>query len=392
MAYAPTTYTGNGSTTNFVIGYPFVRTTHVEVYLDDVLQASGWSFANGNTEISFDVAPGSGVAIEFRRVTPTTAVVDFEDAAGLNEPDLDDANLQHLYLAEETEYTFNDATKEVGAGNANQIQIDFGVAASRPAGANGDLYYSTDAKVLERHNGSGWDLVGVSDAWRPGNDGTGSGLDADKLDGVELAGVWHPGNDGTGSGLDADVVRGVTPGAGGLLVLDDANVAAIRTTIDALQNILAAEGDLIYATGADTPAVLSLGNALQKLRVNAGATAPEWTNDPTYTKKSSPGALGYAAAGTVLTFAHGLSIVPETVTVRFQCTANDGNFVVGDRIDAKTFLSENNSWGLTLVWDTSNVKVVIGSGGVKVFEPGTASLYTITPGKWDVYVRAWAGP
>lgn len=38
-------------------------------------------------------------------------------------------------------------------------------------------------------------------------------------------------------------------------------------------------GDLVYATGANTAARLAIGTARQKLRVNSGATAPEWVAD-----------------------------------------------------------------------------------------------------------------
>ena len=44
--------------------------------------------------------------------------------------------------------------------------------------------------------------------WRSNNDGAGSGLDADLLDGIQGASYWHTANDGTGSGLDADLLDG----------------------------------------------------------------------------------------------------------------------------------------------------------------------------------------
>jgi hypothetical protein len=43
----------------------------------------------------------------------------------------------------------------------------------------------------------------------------------------------------------------------------------VATTLDAA-------GDIIYASAADTPAKLSIGTAGQVLKVNSGATAPEW--------------------------------------------------------------------------------------------------------------------
>lgn len=44
--------------------------------------------------------------------------------------------------------------------------------------------------------------------WDVGNDGSGSGLDADLLDGLHAGQFWQPSNDGAGSGLDADLLDG----------------------------------------------------------------------------------------------------------------------------------------------------------------------------------------
>jgi hypothetical protein len=40
--------------------------------------------------------------------------------------------------------------------------------------------------------------------------------------------------------------------------------------------VLTTQGDVPYASAANTPARLALGSAGQVLQVNAGATAPEW--------------------------------------------------------------------------------------------------------------------
>ena len=50
--------------------------------------------------------------------------------------------------------------------------------------------------------------------------------------------------------------------------------------------VVDAAGDLIYGTGADAATRLGIGTASQVLKVNSGATAPEWgtiTTDPTPT-------------------------------------------------------------------------------------------------------------
>jgi hypothetical protein len=42
--------------------------------------------------------------------------------------------------------------------------------------------------------------------------------------------------------------------------------------------VLTGQGDLAYASAANTPARLGIGSAGQVLQVNAGATAPEWAS------------------------------------------------------------------------------------------------------------------
>lgn len=93
---------------------------------------------------------------------------------------------------------------------------------------------------------------------------------------------------------DVFVIVGVAPPtitAFAATLLDDANAAAMRATLDlepgtdvqaynanlaSLAGLTLAEGDLLYATAADTLVKLAKGTAGQVLRMNSGATAPEW--------------------------------------------------------------------------------------------------------------------
>lgn len=50
--------------------------------------------------------------------------------------------------------------------------------------------------------------------WTSANDGSGSGLDADTIDGTAIVGsqIWTSANDGSGSGLDGDLLDGISSG------------------------------------------------------------------------------------------------------------------------------------------------------------------------------------
>jgi hypothetical protein len=99
MAYSYNVYTGNGSTTQFTIGFPYIRREHVKVYVAFVDTA--YTYVN-NTTVQLATAPTAGQRVEVRRVTPVASVlVDFADGSTLVSADLDTANLQHLYLEQE---------------------------------------------------------------------------------------------------------------------------------------------------------------------------------------------------------------------------------------------------------------------------------------------------
>ena len=99
MPYSYNVYTGNGSNTQFTIGFPYIRREHVKVYVAYVDTA--YTYVN-NTTVQLATAPGAGVRVEVRRITPAANVlVDFADGSTLVAADLDASNLQHLYLEQE---------------------------------------------------------------------------------------------------------------------------------------------------------------------------------------------------------------------------------------------------------------------------------------------------
>jgi hypothetical protein len=106
MPFSYAVYTGNGSTTQFSVTFPYIRREHVVASLDYVSQAFTWV---NNTTISISPAPANGVRVEVRRVTPVDApLVDFVDGSTLVAADLDTNALQQTYINQEQDDDFED--------------------------------------------------------------------------------------------------------------------------------------------------------------------------------------------------------------------------------------------------------------------------------------------
>jgi hypothetical protein len=150
----------------------------------------------------------------------------------------------------------NEQTVMVFASSAARTSALSGVL------AEGMMSYLQDTNSVEVYNGTAWVSVG--------------------------------GGGGDVTEVQAGVGISVASGTGPIPVVTN----TVATAFDAA-------GDLVYGTGADTFTKLSLGTAGQVLKVNSGATAPEWGaaaggGDLTYTLLNSGGtALTGAATITV---------------------------------------------------------------------------------------------
>ena len=107
MAYSYNVYTGNGSTTQFAIGFLYIRREHVVVSVNYVSTAFTWV---NNTTVQVSPAPANAARVEVRRVTPVnTPLVDFADGSTLVAADLDINALQQTYINQEQDDQFQDA-------------------------------------------------------------------------------------------------------------------------------------------------------------------------------------------------------------------------------------------------------------------------------------------
>ena len=114
--YSYDRYSADGSTTQFNITVDYLSSAHLEVHLDGVKQTSGFTINTSTKKVTFTSAPGSGVIVLIKRVTPKTKseyqaqIADFTNGSVLTDTDLDNAVLGLLYITQEAE--------DAGASNA----------------------------------------------------------------------------------------------------------------------------------------------------------------------------------------------------------------------------------------------------------------------------------
>jgi hypothetical protein len=150
----------------------------------------------------------------------------------------------------------------------------------------------------------------------------------------------------------------------------------------------ATQGDILYM-GASAWTRLAAGTALQIFRVNAGATAPEWTS-------VVPSGFGYTsgeltvAALDAHTLTHSLGAVPNHVEVYLLCKTTELGYAVNDRygpIAASTSQRDQDN-GFGMGWSATEIKIKIASDGWLLTHLTTGVRTAITPANWRMVVRA----
>lgn len=108
MAITQTTYTGNGSTTNYSFTFEYLKQSDVKVTLDSV-DTTAFTFANATT-LAFTTAPGNGVAIRIYRDTAIdTLSSTFFPGSAIKAEDLNQNFTQNLYVTQEADFEVNTA-------------------------------------------------------------------------------------------------------------------------------------------------------------------------------------------------------------------------------------------------------------------------------------------
>ena len=109
MAITQTTYTGNGSTTNYSFTFEYLKQADVKVTLDTVA-TTAFTFANATT-LAFTTAPANGVAIRiFRDTAIDTLSSTFFSGSAIKAEDLNNNFTQNLYVTQESDAEAASAT------------------------------------------------------------------------------------------------------------------------------------------------------------------------------------------------------------------------------------------------------------------------------------------
>jgi hypothetical protein len=103
-----TTYTGNGSTKDFVVLWVNTQlaATHIEVKVNTVVQTytTHYTMSDDLLQVKFGTAPGNGLAVVLTRKTPhPTSYITFTDGNPVTAANLNDALKQCMLYGEEVE-------------------------------------------------------------------------------------------------------------------------------------------------------------------------------------------------------------------------------------------------------------------------------------------------
>ena len=312
----------------------------------------------------------------------------------------------------------------------NDFNSRYRIASSAPGSNNdeGDLYFDTTANKMYVYDGSAWGqvtstgefkILGVKDNGQAHNGSgptfNGSNDQYDLFEGtsdasitqaaqltVVLNGVQQKPNDGSFSGSEegfyldgADGIRFCDPPASGstLFVIKsgsatDIGVPADNSVSAGKTDISLVQGDIIYANGTDSWTRLAKGTAGQFLKMNSGATAPEWAADNQLTEEQVEDFVGGMVTGNTET---GITVTYEDGDGTLDFVVDDTTKLplAGGTITGDVVFDNATNAGKDITWDESDdalefkddVKAVFGSDDdLEIYHSGSHGYIKNTTG------------
>lgn len=140
------------------------------------------------------------------------------------------------------------------------------------------------------------------------------------------------------------------------------NVQAYDAALASLAGLSLVQGDLLYATAADTLVRLPKGAAGQVLRMNTGATAPEWANVSGISLQSP-----VTMSGTLQDFS-GIPSTANRVTLNWNGVSVSGTDTISILLGTASSFETTGYEGCGAVATTGGTAIVNHSGDFRVYD------------------------
>ena len=217
MAYSYTAFTGNGSTTQYAVSFPYIRREHVAVTVAGVPSTFTWV---NNSLIQMDAAPAAAAAVRVYRTTPISApLVDFADGATLVAADLDTNSRQSIYIQQELDDAQTDNLPNV-----------------IPNGNKGDITTSVGGTVWAINNGAVTEVKLAANAVTSGKIADGAVAEAEIATGAVTETKLGTGSVTSAKILDGTIVNADVNASAGIaaskLAFTQSGTGATARTVD----------------------------------------------------------------------------------------------------------------------------------------------------------------
>jgi hypothetical protein len=340
MANTYVDYTGNGTQDTYSITFPYLSNSHVTVQVGGVTQteATHYNITTGNVVFTSGNIPANSAAIRIKRVTErVTPLVDFKDGSTLLEADLDTANLQSFYIAQETDESAFQADSDGNYDASNNKLVNVGTPTASTDGATKGY---VDTQVASKDALS--ELSGDLDDIAAGTTNKHfTATDETKLDGIETGAEVNVNADWDATTGDAQILNkpgNATTSADGLMSSSDKTKldgVAAGAEVNVQSDWDASSGDAQILNKPTVPTNLadlsdvssSSPSDGQVLKWSASGSTWEAGNDLT----------GSGGSGGATTFI-GLSDTPSSFTANKWLKVNSAGNAL-EEVDAPTGIS-----------------------------------------------------